>query len=82
MIMDHSSADEALGAYALDACDTDECTAVEVHIAACTDCAQEAHRLQEIAGWIGAGEPSPPAQGLRSRILRETNCTQPLRPAA
>ena len=52
--MDHVSARELLGVYALDACEEDETDAVEAHIAGCDECETEAARLREVAGWIGS----------------------------
>jgi anti-sigma factor RsiW len=68
--VDHAHVSQLLGAYALDACDDAEYQAVEAHLAECPECAEEAGRLKELAGWIGVSEATAPAPELRSRVLR------------
>jgi anti-sigma factor RsiW len=75
--VDHASAAELLGAYALDACDDVETAAIEAHIAECADCAAEAARLKTVAGWIGASEATTPPEDLRARLLREADPDPP-----
>lgn len=70
LVVDHASASELLGAYALHACDDEECQAVEAHLSGCADCTDDASRLKELAGWIGVSEAITPAENLRSLVLR------------
>jgi len=65
--MSHDDASELLGAYALDAVDGDELTALEVHLESCPRCRAELDSLHEVAGAIGTSvEPLP--EGLWSNI--------------
>lgn len=68
--MDHEAASDLLGAYALDACEEAECREVESHLVGCVDCAGEASRLKDLAGWIGVSEAITPAESLRCRVLQ------------
>ena len=70
MTVDHTSASELLGVYALDACDEDETSLIEVHLVECDECRDEAGRLKNLAGWMGVGEAKVPSAHLRSRIIR------------
>jgi hypothetical protein len=79
--MDHAESWELLGAFALNACDEEELAALNTHLIVCDDCAQDASRLREIAGWLGpATEDSTsepvgrdhtrlPPHNLRAKIL-------------
>ncbi|MGZ4678178.1 MAG: maleylpyruvate isomerase family mycothiol-dependent enzyme [Acidimicrobiia bacterium] len=60
---------DLLGAYALDAVDDDEATAVEALMAADADTAAEVHRLRGVAAWIGATEALEPPGDLRAQML-------------
>jgi anti-sigma factor RsiW len=71
--VDRLHVSELLGAYALDACDDAEYQVVESHLAECPECAEEAVRLKELAGWIGVSEATAPARDLRSRVLRRVH---------
>ena len=65
--MSHDEAGELLGAYALDAVDGDELTALEVHLATCPRCRAELDGLHEVAAAMGNSvEPLP--DGLWSSI--------------
>ena len=65
--MSHDEASELLGAYALDAVDGEELTALEVHLETCPRCRAELDSLHEVAGAIGTSvEPLP--DGLWSSI--------------
>ncbi len=58
-----------LGAYALDACDPDEVTAIEAVLARRPDLAEEARRLVEVAAWIGAAHALRAPARLRVDVL-------------
>ena len=61
--------DDLVGAYALDACEPEEATAIDAYVAAHADAAAEAERLRDAAAWLGAvGALNPPA-ALRERLL-------------
>ncbi|MBV8979664.1 MAG: anti-sigma factor [Acidimicrobiia bacterium] len=63
----HADAAELLGAYALDALDTDEFEAVERHLEACPRCRAEVADHRTVASFLGsAGGPAP--DGLWDRI--------------
>ena len=65
--MSHEDASELLGAYALDAVDSDELDALEAHLATCPRCRSELDSLREVAAAIGNSvEPLP--EGLWSSI--------------
>jgi len=61
--------EELLGAYALDACEPDESTAIEAVLARRPDLAREAARLSRAATWIGATEAFDPPSALRGNVL-------------
>ena len=73
--MEHAAASELLGAYALDACEEGEATAVEAHISVCPPCRSEAELLKNLAGWLGVSEATLPSARLRSRLLQEAETT-------
>jgi GAF domain-containing protein len=70
---DHASVSELLGVYALEGCDEDETTAIEAHISECSDCALEAVRLKQVAGWLGVSQAATPMDDLRRRLLRKAD---------
>ncbi len=66
-MMSHAEASELLGAYALDAVDGEELTALEVHLVTCPRCRAELDSLHEVAAALGTSvEPLP--DGLWSSI--------------
>ncbi|HZP28967.1 MAG TPA: maleylpyruvate isomerase family mycothiol-dependent enzyme [Acidimicrobiia bacterium] len=67
--LDTAAVEELLGAYALDACDTDETEAIEAVLARDPALAREAERLRHAAAWIGATEALEPPTGLRASLL-------------
>jgi uncharacterized protein (TIGR03083 family) len=69
MILDHDAVQDLLGAYALDACEPDEVAAVEAHLAVCGVCSEEAFRLGDAAGWLGAADAASPPARLRAPVL-------------
>jgi anti-sigma-K factor RskA len=66
-VTSHDEASGLLGAYALDAVDGDECTALEHHLETCPRCRAELDGLREVAGALG-NSVEPPPEGLWSRI--------------
>lgn len=62
---------ELLGAYALDAVDADEVTALEEFVAQDHDAARELERLRTAAAWIGATEAIEPPRDLRAQLLAQ-----------
>lgn len=63
----HDEIVDLLGAYALDAVDADEATAVEAHLAVCPRCAAEVADHREVAAMLAhTGAPAP--EGIWSRI--------------
>jgi anti-sigma factor RsiW len=65
--MSHDEASDLLGAYALDAVDTDESVELEEHLAGCPRCRAELDSMREVAGALGNSvEPLP--DGLWSSI--------------
>jgi len=69
--VDHDSASELLGVYALDACDEVEAADVQAHVSTCELCTREVAVLANLAGWLGASEATSPSPELRSRVLGE-----------
>lgn len=63
----HQEASELLGAYALDAVDSDECDAIEAHVAGCGWCQAELVEHREVAALLTVGIGAAPAD-LWSRI--------------
>ncbi len=69
MDVTRSEFQDLVGAYALDACEPEEATAIDAYIATNADAAAEAERLRDAAAWLGAvGALNPPA-ALRGRLL-------------
>jgi len=65
--MTHHEIEELLGAFALDAVESDEATQVERHLAVCPRCASEVASHREVAAALAhAGAPAP--EGLWDRI--------------
>ncbi len=82
--MSHDEAAELLGAYALDAVDPDEATAIEAHLESCPRCRDELRNHREVTGFLSyAGQEAP--AGLWDRVMNEvrTEETAPIssRPA-
>jgi len=69
--VDHDTAGELLGAYALNACDQAEMAAIEVHLLGCSDCRVELSGIQRVSWWLGASETVTPPRWLRAHILQE-----------
>ncbi len=69
-MMTHDEASELLAAYALDAVDGEEYTALEEHLATCPRCRAELDSLREVAAAMGNSvEPLP--EGLWSHIASQ-----------
>jgi uncharacterized protein (TIGR03083 family) len=69
MDVTRSEFQDLVGAYALDACEPEEASAIDAYVAANADAAAEAERLRDAAAWLGAvGALNPPAS-LRDRLL-------------
>jgi uncharacterized protein (TIGR03083 family) len=68
--------EELLGAYALDACEPDEVTAVEAVLERRPDLAREAARLSRAATWIGATGALEPPSRLRGSVLGRAHARQ------
>jgi anti-sigma factor RsiW len=75
--VDHQSASELLGPYALDACDQAETAAIEAHVRECATCQRDVAEIQEASGWLGVFETAIPAEWLRAAILREAATDAP-----
>ena len=73
----HDATVELLGAWALDAVEDDEATAVEEHLRTCAACAAEARSLREAAGWLGVRDVRPPPATLRDTVLAEAMRRRP-----
>ncbi|MBV6698576.1 zf-HC2 domain-containing protein [Kitasatospora aureofaciens] len=58
-----------LGAWALGACPRPEAAELELHLRACSECAEEAARLREAAGWLAVDEPLDQPGSLRQQVL-------------
>ncbi|WP_406202225.1 zf-HC2 domain-containing protein [Kitasatospora sp. NBC_01560] len=65
----HEALRSLLGAWALGACPRHEAAELEQHLRACPDCAGEAARLREAAGWLAADEPLDQPGPLRQQVL-------------
>jgi uncharacterized protein (TIGR03083 family) len=59
-----------LGAYALDACTSDEVEAIEAVLVEQPELALEAERLTDAAAWVGATEALAPPPSLRDRVVQ------------
>src|SRR5688572_24895940 len=72
--MTHEQLQELLGAYALDAVDSDEALAIEAHLSECPRCRAEVADLREVAGLLShAGAAAP--EGVWDRIA--SSLTEP-----
>jgi len=70
--LDHETARELAGPYALDALDGDDLRAFERHLEGCDECRAEVDELRDAAAALANGiEPVEPPPALRSRILAE-----------
>ena len=79
--LDATEVEELLGAYALDACETDETDAIEEFLAHDPVLAREAERLRHAAAWIGATEALAPPPGLRELVLASARAGDTADPA-
>lgn len=68
-----------VGAYAVDALDTDERARFEAHLAQCADCREEVASLQETAAMLGTDDVAPPV-ALRDQVLSGISMIRPLPP--
>ena len=69
MDVTRSEFQDLVGAYALDACEPEEATAIDAYVAIHADAAGEAERLRSAAAWLGAVGALNPPQSLRDRLL-------------
>ena len=79
--MTHQELIESAASYALDALDTEERVAFEVHLAGCAECQREVAAYREIAGALAHVAPPtalPPSAGLRGRIIRDARQVRPI----
>lgn len=74
---DHDALRGLLGAWALNACPPAEAALLELHLAECSSCADEAGRLRDAAGWLSADEPLDPAPTLRGQVLARALALRP-----
>lgn len=65
----HDALRSLLGAWALGACPPAEAAELELHLRVCPECAEEAARLREAAGWLAADEPLDQPGSLRQQVL-------------
>ncbi|MDH6706403.1 hypothetical protein P3T27_003126 [Kitasatospora sp. MAA19] len=65
----HDALRSLLGAWALGACPSREAAELERHLRACPECAEEAARLREAAGWLALDEPLDQPGSLRQQVL-------------
>ncbi|MFJ9609109.1 MDMPI N domain containing protein [Kitasatospora sp. NPDC101176] len=65
----HDDLRSLLGAWALGACQGHESAELEQHLPGCADCADEAARLSEAAGWLALDEPLDQPGPLRQQVL-------------
>lgn len=72
---------DAVGAYVLDALPPDERAAFENHLAACTECRQEAAQLMDVVVRLAEATAVPPSSTVRARVLEEIRHTQQEQPA-
>jgi uncharacterized protein (TIGR03083 family) len=69
MDVTRSEFQDLVGAYALDACDPDEATAIDAYVATHAEAAAEAEHLRDAAAWLGAVGALNPPVALRDRLL-------------
>ena len=65
----HEALRSLLGAWALSACPRREAAELERHLRVCPECAEEANRLRDAAGWLSADEPLDQAGSLRQQVI-------------
>ncbi|MBD0676248.1 zf-HC2 domain-containing protein, partial [Streptomyces sp. CBMA156] len=65
----HDALRSLLGAWALGACQDREARELEQHLHDCRECAEEAARLREAAGWLSLDEPLDLPGSLRQQVL-------------
>ncbi|MFE4973428.1 zf-HC2 domain-containing protein [Kitasatospora sp. NPDC056651] len=65
----HDALRSLLGAWALGACPPREAAELEQHLRECRECAEEAARLREAAGWLSHDEPLDQPRSLRRQVL-------------
>ncbi|MFJ6385169.1 zf-HC2 domain-containing protein [Kitasatospora sp. NPDC092039] len=65
----HDALRSLLGAWALGACPAREAAELEQHLRGCRECAEEASRLREAAGWLSLDEPLDQPGPLRQQVL-------------
>ncbi|MFF8769605.1 zf-HC2 domain-containing protein [Kitasatospora sp. NPDC015120] len=65
----HEALRSLLGAWALGAVPPREAAVFEAHLAGCPQCADEAERLREAAGWLSVEEPLDQPAALRQQVL-------------
>ncbi|WP_049658189.1 zf-HC2 domain-containing protein, partial [Kitasatospora sp. MY 5-36] len=65
----HDALRSLLGAWALGACPAREAAELEQHLRDCRECAEEAARLREAAGWLSLDEPLDQPGSLRQQVL-------------
>ena len=80
MSTDDTMLDELLGAYALDAVEPDEVTAVEEYLGRAPRAADEVARLRNAAAWIGATEALAPPPDLLDTVLAAARARRPAHP--
>jgi anti-sigma factor RsiW len=81
--LNHDAIAELLGAYALDAVDPDDATAVEEHLAVCPRCRDEVAHHHQTAGLLASSGGEAPAElwdGIASRLKRPPDMSGPPRP--
>jgi hypothetical protein len=71
-----------VGAYALDALNSEERSLVEQHLDACEACAEEVVELRAVAAELAADAAVPPPASLRSAVLGQVAVTRQDPPAA
>ncbi|MFJ9841950.1 zf-HC2 domain-containing protein [Kitasatospora sp. NPDC101155] len=65
----HDAQRSLLGAWALGACPPREAAELEQHLRDCPECAREAARLRDAAGWLSLDEPLDQPGSLRQQVL-------------
>jgi anti-sigma-K factor RskA len=71
-----------VGAYALDALNSEERSLVEQHLDACAACAEEVVELRAVAAELAADAAEPPPVSLRSAVMTQVAVTRQDPPAA
>ena len=69
--MDHDTASQLLGAYALDACGQVETAEIEDNLLGCAPCRGQLATIRRASGWLGVTETAPPPAWLRAQILQQ-----------